>query len=98
VFGDHGPGHVAAGVRQKVADHNRRAKRDGGVHVRLSFLPLRSPWLLPLEGVFGQTKRAIGGVDDDDLPDLQGAVECRFARRQATITRPPHQREAPTDA
>jgi hypothetical protein len=39
--------------REKVAEHNRQAKRDGGVHVLLFFLPIKAPWLMPLEGIFG---------------------------------------------
>jgi hypothetical protein len=97
VFWDHGPWHVAASDRQKVAAHNRQAKRAGGVHVLLFFLPLRSPWLMPLEGVFGQTKRAIGGVDYDARTDLQGTVEQRLARRNARVTRPAHLSQALTN-
>jgi hypothetical protein len=51
-----------------------------------------------LEGVFGQTKRAVGGVDYADLAALQVVVERRFARRQAAITRPPPQQKAPSHA
>jgi hypothetical protein len=48
--------------------------------------------------VFGQTKRAVGGVTSTDLDALQMAVERRFARRNATITRPTHRPTAHTHA
>jgi hypothetical protein len=98
VFWDHGPWHVAASIAAQSAAHHRVAKRPGGLHVGLFFLPLRSPWLLPRAGVFGQTKRAGGGISHADLPALQTAVEHRFARRTATITSPPHRSTARTYA
>lgn len=98
IFWDHGPWHVAASVRAKVAAHNRMARRTGGMHVALFFLPIRAPWLMPLEGVFGQTKRAVGGASYADLHALQAAVERRFERRNAKITRPTHRTTAHTHA
>jgi len=98
VFWDHGPWHVAASIAEHIVAHNRTAQRTGGIHVRLFFLPIRSPWLMPLEGVFGQTKRAVGGVSHADLHTLQTAVEHRFARRNAKITHPTHGSMARTNA
>jgi len=90
VFWDHGPWHVAAGIAAHLAAHNRAAKRTGGLRVRLFFLPVRAPWLMPLEGVFGQTKRAVGGVTHANLDALQASVERRFARRNARFVHPIH--------
>lgn len=85
VFWDHGPWHVAASVRQHVAEHNRQVKQEGGVHVLLFYLPKKSPWLMPLEPVFGQTKRAIGMRERRDMTELQAAVERRLQRRNAWV-------------
>lgn len=98
VFWDHGPWHVAARIAERIAVHNQAAKRTGGLHVCLFFLPIRSPWLMPLEGVFGQTKRAVGGFTHANLHALQTAVERRFARCTATITHPTHGSAARTHA
>jgi DDE superfamily endonuclease len=91
VFWDHGPWHTASSVRRKVRAHNlevkrqRRAGNEGGVRVLLFYLPIRSPWLMPLEGVFGQTKRAIGTGQHETMAELQAAVERRLEHRN---TRP----------
>jgi hypothetical protein len=85
VFGDHGPWHVARSVREKSAASNRCARQTGGIHVLLFSLPIKSPWLMPLEPIFGQTKRAVGGADDATLTDLQGAVERRLRHRNIRV-------------
>jgi len=85
VFWDHGPWHVARSVREKIAAYNRCARQTGGMHVLLFYLPIKSPWLMPLEPVFGQTKRAIGGADYATLADLQGAVERRLQHRNIRV-------------
>lgn len=83
VFWDNAPWHLAAGLRARVAAHNAAAKRDGGLRVLLFFLPTKSPWLMPLEPVFGQTKRAVGPRQRASLAELQAAVDARLRRRNA---------------
>jgi len=85
VFWDNAPWHVAAGLRERVAAYNRQAKRVGKLHVVLFCLPSKSPWLMPLEGVFGQTKRAVGMRQRDTLDQLQDAVDQRLAWRNARV-------------
>ena len=93
VFWDQGPWHTAASVQERVVEHNRQAKGSGGVHVLLYYLPVKSPWLMPLEPVFGQTKRAVGVRRRRDMAELQAAVERRLQRRN---TRAPKQSQHPT--
>ncbi len=90
VFWDHGPWHTAASVRRRVVEHNRQAKREGGVRVLLYYLPVRAPWLMPLEPVFGQTKRAVGGEQRRDLGELQSAVDGRLERRNRKLSEHRH--------
>lgn len=85
VFWDNAPWHVAASVRQRVAERNREAKRKGGIRILLYYLPIKAPWLMPLEPVFGQTKRAVGAAKRDDIADLKSAVEGRLSRRNALV-------------
>jgi transposase len=85
VFWDHGPWHVARSVRAKIAAYNRGSRQTGGMHVLLFYLPVKSPWLMPLEPVFGQTKRALGGAAYRTLADLQAAVERRLERRNIRV-------------
>lgn len=87
VFWDHGPWHTAGSVRARVAAHNRQAKQNGGVHVLLYYLPVKSPWLMPLEPVFGQTKRAVGTSKRHDMAELQSAVQRRLDRRNVRTSK-----------
>ena len=83
VFWDHAPWHVADRLRRLVARYNRSAKRHGRLRVLLFRLPKKAPWLMPLEAVFGQTKRAVGPIERKSMPALQQAVERRLERRNA---------------
>ena len=85
VFWDHAPWHVAHSIGSRVAQHNRQVKQAGGVRVLLFYLPIRSPWLMPLEPVFGQTKRAVGTKRREKMGDLQSAIEQRLLRRNARV-------------
>ncbi|MCL5958442.1 MAG: transposase [Chloroflexi bacterium] len=85
VFWDNGPWHVAASVQERIAQHNRQARREGRVHVLLHYLPIKSPWLMPLEPVFGQTKRAVGSQRRSDMSELKLAVERRISYRNSLV-------------
>jgi transposase len=85
VFWDNAPWHVAVGLRERVAAYNQQAKREDTLRVLLFFLPSKSPWLMPLEGVFGQTKRAVGLRQRATIEPLQDAVERRLQWRNARV-------------
>jgi hypothetical protein len=90
VFWDHGPWHLTHRLRRLVARYNRYAKRHGRIRVLLFLLPIRAPWLMPLEAVFGQTKRAVGPVERESMATLQEAVERRLERRNARVKQGRH--------
>lgn len=91
VFWDNGPWHTAGSIARRIAAHNRQAKQEGGVRVKLFYLPVKAPWLMPLEPVFGQTKRAVGTKGRRNLAELQAAVDHRLYRRNARVrNHPPH--------
>ena len=56
---DHASWHVSREVRTWIRVHNQRVKRPGGVRLLTCRLPVKSPWLNPVEphGVHG--KRAM---------------------------------------
>ena len=81
LFWDNAPWHLAQRLRAMLARYNRHAKRHGRLRVLLVALPIKAPWLMPLEAVFGQTKRAVGPVERESIPALQNAVERRLERR-----------------
>jgi hypothetical protein len=56
---DNASWHISARVRSWIKEHNRRAKREGGVRLLVCQLPSKSPWLNPIEPKWVHGKRAI---------------------------------------
>jgi hypothetical protein len=51
--------HVSKAVRGWLRDHNRRAHREGGVRIVPCWLPVKSPWLNPIEPKWLHGKRRV---------------------------------------
>jgi hypothetical protein len=51
--------HISREVRTWVRAHNQRVKREGGVRLLTCRLPVKSPWLNPIEPRWVHGKRAI---------------------------------------
>ena len=51
--------HVSKAVRAWLRAHNRQVKRSGGVRLLVCCLPIKSPWLNPIEPQWVHGKRAI---------------------------------------
>jgi transposase len=63
---DNASWHLSQEVRAWVRDHNRRVKARGrGVRLLLCPLPIKSPWLNPIEPKWVHTKRQV--VEPDRL-------------------------------
>jgi transposase len=56
---DNASWHVSRRVRSWIKGHNRRAKCEGGVRIIACYLPIKSPWLNPIEPRWLHGKRAI---------------------------------------
>jgi len=56
---DNASWHVSARVKDWISQHNRKAKATGGVRILSCFLPVKSPWLNPIEPHWVHGKRAI---------------------------------------
>ena len=56
---DNAPWHGSAAVRRWLRAHNQRAHREGGVRLVPCFLPSKSPWLNPIEPMWGHGKRRV---------------------------------------
>jgi hypothetical protein len=95
VLWDNAAWHLAGPLRTRVATSNRTAKRLGALRFLLASLPLKAPWLMPLEAVFGQTKRAVGLPPYAALADLQRAVERRWAARNHVLRSTAHGTHSP---
>ena len=46
-------------MRAWIKAHNRRAKAEGGVRIVACYLPVKAPWLNPIEPKWVHGKRAI---------------------------------------
>jgi transposase len=81
---DRAPWHTSQETRGWVRQYNRRAKREGLTRLILCYLPVRSPWLMPLEAIFGWVKHQVLGPRlFETLEALHGAVEQAFRHRVA---------------
>jgi transposase len=54
---DNAPWHTSKAVRQWSRDHNRQVKQSGkGVRILPCYLPIKSPWLNPIEPCWAHAK------------------------------------------
>lgn len=82
LFWDRAPWHTSRRTRQWVKDYNRRAKSEGLTRLIVCLLPTRSPWLMPLEAIFGWIKhQLLGDRLFETIADLRMAVEYCFQLR-----------------
>jgi transposase len=57
---DNAPWHVSHAVRAWIRAHNRQVKQDKrGVRILSCYLPIKSPWLNPIEPTWIHTKRQV---------------------------------------
>ena len=67
---DNAPWHVSARVRTWISQHNQKVKQDRrGVRIVVCNLPVKSPWLNPIEPKWIHTKRRV--VEADGLLGAQ---------------------------
>jgi transposase len=59
VVWDNASWHISKRVRAWLKAHNQRAKRHGGVRIVACYLPVKSPWLNPIEPKWAHGKKAI---------------------------------------
>ena len=82
LFWDQASWHTSKPTRTWIRTYNQRAKREGLPRLIVCELPSRSPWLMPLEPIFGWTKhQVLGGRMFDTVAELQAAVERSFRQR-----------------
>jgi transposase len=60
---DNAAWHVSRRVREWIKAHNRKAKAEGGVRVVACYLPVKSPWLNPIEPKWAHGKKAVADPD-----------------------------------
>jgi transposase len=80
---DNASWHISREVRTWIRRHNQQAKRHGGVRLLTCRLPVKSPWLNPIEPRWVHGKRAV--VEPACLltaPELISRVYAYFATEQ----------------
>jgi len=71
---DNASWHISAQVRGWIREHNRQVKESGkGVRIVFCFLPIKSPWLNPIEPRWIHGKRRV--VEPDGLLTAQELIE-----------------------
>jgi transposase len=64
ILWDNASWHISKAVRQWVQQHNQQVKRSGlGVRLLVCALPIKSPWLNPIEPKWAHGKRRIAEAD-----------------------------------
>jgi transposase len=85
---DNASWHTAKALRHWYHRYNQRAKREGLIRLLIVGLPSRSPWLNPIEPVFGQAKRHVVGRRAVPEPrELKRKTERYFNRRSKRLQR-----------
>jgi hypothetical protein len=84
LFWDRASWHTSKRTRHWIRDYNRRAKKENLARLIICRLPTRSPWLMPLEAIFGWVKHhVLGARCFEQIADLKAAVEFAFKQRVA---------------
>jgi hypothetical protein len=84
LFWDKASWHTSKRTRNWIREYNERAKRENLTRLIVCHLPTRSPWLMPLESIFGWTKhQVLGDRVFETVAELQAAVERYFCQRVA---------------
>ena len=84
LFWDKASWHTSKRTRHWIRTYNQRAKQEGLTRLIVCRLPTRSPWLMPLESIFGWTKHQIlGNRLFATVAELQAAAEHYFRYRVA---------------
>lgn len=88
LFWDKASFHTSHQTRNWIRAYNQRAKQEQLTRLIVCKLPTRSPWLMPLESVFGWTKhQVLGNRLFETIVELQKAVESHFLNRVADARR-----------
>ena len=89
---DHASWHLSRRVRSWIKVHNRQAKAEGGVRIVVCGLPVKAPWLNPIEPKWAHGKRAI--VEPDRLLSAQEVKDRVLAYYDCEPSQPLEQKVA----
>ena len=66
---DNASWHISKRVRRWIGQHNRQVKHKGGCKIRVCGLPVKAPWLNPIEPKWLHGKRAIAEPERKLAPE-----------------------------
>ncbi len=75
--------HLSREVRTWVKRHNREARANGGVRIVACRLPVKAPWLNPIEPRWVHGKRAVAEPDGDAACRAVEGADLRLLRLRA---------------
>lgn len=79
VIWDNASWHKSADIRQWTRAYNRAAKAVGEPRLLSCLLPVKSPWLNPIEPRWVHAKRAVCEPDGElTVPELRRRLSCHF--------------------
>lgn len=70
---DNASWHISQQVQRWIDEHNEQVKQVGGVRIITCLLPVKSPWLNPIEPKWLHGKRAV--VEPDGKPSKKQLIE-----------------------
>lgn len=88
---DNAAWHVSKRVRAWIACHNRRARKNGGCRIRVCGLPVKAPWLNPIEPKWVHGKRAVVEPERKLTPTELRQRVCDYFRctHEPLLPKPP---------
>ena len=79
--------HKSRKLKQWLRQYNRAAKRDGDVRLLTCLLPVKSPWLNPMEAHWVHAKRGIAEPDGQlSVAELKRRLCAHFQVKVETAT------------
>ncbi len=75
---DNAAWHTSKMVKKWLREHNREAKKEGGVRIIRCHLPTQSPWLNPIEPHWRHGKRAICEPDGELTKQMIEQRVCNY--------------------
>ena len=78
LFWDNASWHISQSVRQWIGQHNRQAKKEGGLPLLVCRLAKKSPWLNNIEPKWVHGKRAVVEPEQVLSPDELADRLCRY--------------------
>lgn len=79
---DNASWHISGAVRSWLKEHNREAKRTGGVRIIRCQLPSQAPWLNPIEPHWMHGKKAICEPDGELTAEVIEKRVCNYFKSE----------------